>query len=93
MTRNIFAVLFVAILGFSSLAVSESKSGKININTGCAKVLDKELKYVGETITKRIVEYRKKHGNFTNIEELSNVRGIGKKVVEANIKNVVVQCA
>ncbi len=91
MTRNIFAALLVAVLSFSSLAFAEGKSGKININTANAKILDKELKYVGETIAKRIVEYRKKHGNFTSIEELSNVRGIGKKVVEANKKNVVVQ--
>ena len=89
--RNIIAALFVAILGFSSMAFAEGKSAKININTASAKTLDKELKYVGETIAKRIVEYRRKHGNFSSIEELSNVRGIGKKVVEANKKNVVVQ--
>ncbi|GAA4650758.1 hypothetical protein GCM10023116_30410 [Kistimonas scapharcae] len=91
MMRNIIAALFVAILGFSSMAFAEGKSAKININTASAKTLDKELKYVGETIAKRIVEYRRKHGNFSSIEELSNVRGIGKKVVEANKKNVVVQ--
>ncbi|OQX36323.1 MAG: hypothetical protein B0D91_09235 [Oceanospirillales bacterium LUC14_002_19_P2] len=91
MIKHFFTALLVLILSTSSMAFAEGKSAKININTASAKTLDKELKYVGETIAKRIVEYRRKHGNFSSIEELSNVRGIGKKVVEANKKNVVVQ--
>ena len=91
MIKHFVTALLVLMLSISSMAFAEVKSAKININTASAKTLDKELKYVGETIAKRIVEYRKKHGNFTSIEELSNVRGIGKKVVEANKKNVVVQ--
>ncbi|MDP0563156.1 MAG: helix-hairpin-helix domain-containing protein [Candidatus Endonucleobacter sp. (ex Gigantidas childressi)] len=89
MLRNFITPLLIAILSFSSLAYAEKSSEKININTASAAMLDKELKYVGEAIAERIVQYRKKHGDFTTIEELSNVRGIGKKVVEANKMNVV----
>ena len=91
MIRNFIAPLLIAILSFSSLAYADESSVKININTASAKVLDKELKYVGEAIAERIVQYRKKHGDFTSVEALSNVRGIGKKMVEANKNNIVTQ--
>ncbi|MDP0588471.1 MAG: helix-hairpin-helix domain-containing protein [Candidatus Endonucleobacter bathymodioli] len=89
MIRNFIAPLLIAILSFSSLAYAEKASEKININTASATVLDKELKYVGSAIAERIVEYRKTHGDFATAEALSNVRGIGKKVVEAN-KNIII---
>ena len=34
---------------------------------------------IGEVLAKRIVSYREKHGPFSAVEELRNVKGIGKK--------------
>ncbi len=34
---------------------------------------------VGEVLAKRIVLYREKHGPFSAVEDLRNVKGIGKK--------------
>ena len=89
MMRNIIAVLLVSVIGFSSTAFASEKSAKVDINTASVETLDKELKYVGRAIAKRIVEYREKHGDFTSIEELGKVRGVGEKIIEANRKHVV----
>jgi len=41
---------------------------------------------VGEVISKRIVDYREKHGNFKKMSDLLNVNGIGDAKLE-QIKN------
>ena len=33
-------------------------------------------------MAERIIEYRKKHGEFTSVDALQNVSGIGKKTLE-----------
>ncbi|MCK5893886.1 MAG: helix-hairpin-helix domain-containing protein [Endozoicomonadaceae bacterium] len=91
MIRKFVTPLLIAIFSFSSLVYGELPPVKININTATAKILDKELKYVGEVIAERIVTYRKKHGKFTSIEELTYVRGVGKKVVSENKNHIVAQ--
>ena len=60
---------------------SSSMSGKININTANASELDK-LPGVGEAIAKKIIEYREYNGNFSSIEEIKNVSGIGETKFE-----------
>lgn len=52
--------------------------GLININTATAHELT-ALKWVGEKISQRIVEYRETHGSFEKIEDIMNVPGIGEK--------------
>lgn len=59
----------------------------VNINTATVDEL-KALKGIGETRAKDIIEYRKKNGDFKNIEDLEKVKGIGPgtmKQIRANI--------
>ena len=49
----------------------------VNINTASLKELQ-TLHGIGERTAKAIIEYRKAH-KFKDINELMNVRGIGKK--------------
>ena len=37
---------------------------------------------IGEVLAERILNFREEHGNFTSVEELLNVEGIGKKRLE-----------
>ena len=58
---------------------------KININTATSEQLQ-TLDGIGEAKAKAIIDYRKKNGQFKNIEDLKNVSGIGDSVYE-KIKN------
>ena len=61
--------------------------GKIDINTATVDQLQL-LPGIGESLSQRIIDYRKEYGDFTNIEELMNVSGIGEKKF-ANIKDYI----
>ena len=72
----ITAVLFVAAPGYTA-------DGKIDINSASAEQL-MGLKYVGETIAKRIIEYRDQIQGFKSLEAIMEVKGFGQKAWEAN---------
>lgn len=65
---------------------SAISNGKVNINTATAEEIAENLDGIGETIAQRIVEYREQNGNFSNIEDIKNVSGIGDSKYE-NIKD------
>lgn len=56
---------------------------QVNINTATADELVL-LKGIGQSKALAIIEYRNAHGQFTSIEELSQVKGIGEKLLEQN---------
>lgn len=53
----------------------------IDLNNAGSKELQK-LDGVGPAYAERIIEYREKNGGFDSIDELVNVKGIGKKRLE-----------
>lgn len=53
-----------------------SSTGKININTASAALLD-TLPGIGPVIAQRIVDYRETVAPFRQISDLANVEGIG----------------
>lgn len=55
-----------------------STNGKVNINTATQSELD-TLPGIGETLAKRIFDYRSTNGPFKSIEDIRNVNGIGQK--------------
>jgi len=54
--------------------------GKININKATAEQL-KSIPGVGMKKAQAIIDYRSKNGNFSTIDDLVNVKGIGKKMM------------
>jgi len=54
---------------------------KININTATEQDF-MLINGIGEVLAKRIVEYRTQKGQFSSIEDIKNVSGIGEKTYE-----------
>lgn len=55
---------------------SEEETTMININTATSEELE-ELSGIGPTLSQNIVDYREENGEFTSIEEIKEVSGIG----------------
>ncbi len=55
--------------------------GKININVASSEQLC-SLEGIGEETAAKIIDYRKKNGKFSSVDELKNVSGIGNAKFE-----------
>lgn len=58
--------------------------GPVNINEASAEELAEVLQGVGPAKAEAIVEYREANGDFTDLDELVNVQGIGIRTVDLN---------
>lgn len=65
-------------------AAPSEVSGKINLNVADAPTLQRELSGVGEAKAKAIVAYRESNGPFASVDELLEVKGIGKAILDRN---------
>ncbi len=61
--------------------IENNSTGKISINNADEKELT-NIKGIGPSKAKSIIEYRNKNGQFNSIEEITNVKGIGKATFE-----------
>ena len=67
--------------GQTTKSVVPIKPALLNINTASAKELQ-TLPNIGERMAERIIDYRTQHGNFTSVDALQRVKGIGPKTIE-----------
>ena len=70
--------------------VLDAKVVTININTADEATLQRELSGVGAVKAKAIVAYREANGDFTSVDELLEVKGIGKVILERNRDKIVI---
>ena len=68
----------------TSISVQVEQSAKVNINTANAETLQKELSGIGAAKAAAIVAYRSETGSFTSVDELIEVKGIGKALLDKN---------
>ena len=67
----------------SAAAVSDSSSGKINININTAGSEElQKIPGVGPSKAQSIIDYREEHGAFTSPEDLMKITGIKEKTYE-----------
>ncbi len=64
-----------------SIVRKKRRDFKININQASVDEIV-QLPKIGPVLASRIVAYRQKHGYFHKVEDLINVKGVGKKTVE-----------
>lgn len=68
----------IVVLDSSQLATD---SGYVSLNSASASRLE-ELPGIGPSTAKKIIDYRQKIGSFSSIEQITEVPGIGKKLLE-----------
>ena len=84
MSRISRSILWAA-LALVSAAVA---AGPVDINSADAQTLAAELKGVGMSRARAIVEYREAQGPFARPEDLLAVSGIGPAILEQNAENI-----
>lgn len=60
------------------------QSSRIDLNAADVPTLQRELAGVGEAKARAIVAYRESNGAFASVDELLEVKGIGKAILEKN---------
>ena len=78
--KKIKSFLFIVLFSFSSLLYA----AQVNINTADADTLSSELSGIGQSKAEAIVAYREQHGPYKQLEDLTNVKGIGIATIEKN---------
>jgi competence protein ComEA len=78
----IFAVFF---MGYTWAAQP------VNVNSASAEEISENLKGIGLSKARMIVEYREAKGSFLHIDELVNVKGIGVKTIDNNRGMILLQ--
>lgn len=61
---------------------------EVNVNNATAIELAEKLDGVGKARAQLIIEYREKHGPFTSLDQLLNVKGIGAATIEKNREKI-----
>lgn len=82
------SVMLAMVFQFNAVHASDLKTQQVNstvnINQASAKEISKALTGIGKTKADAIVSYREQNGQFTAVEDLLKVKGIGKKTLEQN---------
>ena len=84
MKKNL--VPFISILGLLFSVSHSALAAPVNINQANADEIAAALKGIGQKKAEAIVEFRNQVGQFENIEQLSQVKGIGEKMI-STIRN------
>ena len=62
---------------------------KVDLNTADAITLQRDLVGIGEAKAQEIVAYRDMNGPFATVDELLEVKGIGKAILDKNRERLV----
>ena len=91
MLRRVVKRMMAAMVGM--LFPLLSWAGPVDLNTADAETIARELNGVGQARAQAIVDYRNEYGAFQSTDELLNVTGIGKFILEANEQNILIESA
>ncbi|MET3454064.1 MULTISPECIES: ComEA family DNA-binding protein [Pseudomonas] len=63
---------------------ARTQGAKVDLNGADAATLQRELTGIGKGKAEAIVAYRESNGPFSSVEELLEVKGIGKAILDRN---------
>lgn len=72
-------------------ATAMVQTTKVNLNTADADTIQRELAGIGKAKAQAIVEHRDANGAFTSVDELLEVKGIGKSLLDKNRDRLAVE--
>ncbi|WP_415890371.1 ComEA family DNA-binding protein [Neptuniibacter sp. SY11_33] len=78
-------------MAFACVFSLSAFAAPIDLNTATAEQLAQSLNGIGVAKAEAIVNYRKTHGPFTSVDQLTAVKGIGAATVEKNRSNISIQ--
>jgi competence protein ComEA len=78
--RKLLAALAIA----ASFALPAFAATPVNVNKADAPTIAKSLDGIGQSKAQAIVAWREAHGPFKRVEDLAQVKGIGKGTLERN---------
>ena len=81
--KNLILAVYIA------LSLSLNAFATVNINTATKAELQ-TLKGIGANKADAIIQYRKDHGNFKSVNDLSHVKGLGPKIIKKIMKDATI---
>lgn len=103
---TIFVAILLAFFSFASVAAPEKPAKAptvkqqtsqqkavektVNINKASAEEIASALKGVGLKKAQAIVKWREANGQFTSVEQLAEVKGIGEHILQSNKKKLAI---
>ncbi len=72
----------LALASAMALATAALAAPPVDINSASAQALAEVINGVGLKRAEAIVEYREKNGGFRSVDDLTQVQGIGERIVE-----------
>jgi len=91
LSSNVSAALQTPVVAESIQVVPSEKSSKVSLNDADALTLQKALAGIGKAKAEAIVAYREANGPFESVDELLEIKGIGKALLERNRDKLVVE--
>ena len=89
MKKNLF--LPISLLFCLALSSGASLASPVNINQADAEEIASALQGIGQKKAEAIVEFRKLNGEFESVDQLTEVKGIGEKLVSTLREDILLQ--
>jgi competence protein ComEA len=86
--RRIAALFLVLILAPPFAGAVPGEAPTVNVNTESAAAMAEVLDGIGLSRAQAIVEHREAFGEFSELDDLLDVKGIGEKILTANAERI-----